>query len=122
MNNRKRLLALPFILLFSTLVSQLMLSGCKKDGPTKAVITVQDSLGRPASGATVSLFQDTVINQVTGSRANVRQTKVTDAAGNAEFEFTLEAFLNLEAYRGADTVTGFVRLELHKTVYQTVTL
>ena len=122
MNNRKRLFALPFILLFSTLVSQLMLSGCKKDGPTKAVITVHDSLGRPASGAMVSLFQDTVINQVTGARANVRQTKTTDAAGNAEFEFALEAFLNLEAYRGADTVTGFVRLELHKTVYQTVTL
>ncbi|MFM8432127.1 MAG: hypothetical protein ACKOA1_04950 [Bacteroidota bacterium] len=122
MNNRKRLTVIPAILVFLTLFGQVLLPGCKKDGPTKAVITVNDSLGRPAPGTTVTLFQDTVVNQVTGAVANVRQTKTTDAAGKAEFEFTLEAFLNLQAYRGADTVAGFVRLELHKTVYQTVTL
>ncbi|MFM7217790.1 MAG: hypothetical protein ACKO1U_07210 [Bacteroidota bacterium] len=122
MNNRKPLFTLPLLMLSILTVVQVLSPGCKKDGPTKAVITVNDSLGRPAPGATVTLFQDTVVNQVTNAVANVRQTRVTDAAGKAEFEFTLEAFLNMQAYKGADTATGFVRLELHKTVYQTVTL
>lgn len=97
-----------------------MFSGCKKDGPTKAVITVNDSLGRPAYGAVVTLWQDTAVNQTTGASSNIRVSKTTDTSGKVEFEFQLECFLNLEAYKNNDTVRGFVRLEQYKTIYQTV--
>lgn len=121
MNKEKRILSTATLLVLGLIFSQALLSGCKKNGPTKAVITVNDSLGRPASGATVILWQDTAVSQVSGNTAKIREVMLTDAAGKAEFEFALEAFLNLQAYKNADTVRGFVRLEPNKTVYQTVT-
>lgn len=120
MNTQKRIISTSAYLLLSLFVLQAVFSGCKKNGPTKAVVTVNDSLGRPCRGATVTLWQDTAVNQTTGSTASIRVTKLTDSGGKAEFEFALEAFLNLEAYKNTDTVRAFVRLEEHKTVYQTV--
>ena len=122
MNTEKRILRTLILLLTVFFFSQFVFTGCQKDGPTKALVTVKDSLGRVVRGATVSLFQDTVQNQTTGVVANVRQTKTTDAAGNAEFEFALEALLNLKAEYNGRSATGFVRLELHKSVNQTITL
>ena len=49
-------------------------------------------------------------------------TKTTDAAGRAEFDFELEAFLNIEVIRGADTGRSFIRLKEHESVSQTVNL
>lgn len=122
MNKEKRIAQLTGISILAFILIQGLFSGCKKDGPTMAVITVVDSLGRPAQGATVILWQDTATNSTTGTKASVRETRQTDAAGKAEFEFALEAFLNLEAYKYNDTVRSFVRLEEHETVYRTVSL
>jgi cytoskeletal protein RodZ len=120
MNTQKRILNASACLLFSLFLIPVLFSGCKKDGPTKAVITVNDSLGRPAFGAVVTLWQDTAVNVNTGASSNIRVSKTTDSSGKVEFEFQLECFLNLEAYKNNDTVRGFVRLEQYKTVYQTV--
>jgi hypothetical protein len=103
---------------------------CKKDQPTKAVITVLDTNSMPVAGARVRVFQDSVINQVTGVQANISDEKISDSQGRTEHEFKWEAFLNIEAIRvrldtasmpvDTDTTRGYIRLEYQKTVETTV--
>jgi len=96
-------------------------SSCKKDGETKAVITVMnDSTGKAEPNVTVNLWQDTTVNTTTGAKSNVNVTKITDSEGRAEFVFALEAYLNIKATKGTKTANGFVRLKEHETVSQTV--
>ena len=97
-------------------------SSCKKDGPTVAVITVVDSAGRSVQGASVPLWQDTAVTNVNGVQSNLRVTKISDAAGRAEFSFELEAYLNAEAIRNTDTARSVVRLKEHETVSVTLYL
>ena len=93
---------------------------CKKDGETKAVITVNDASGHAVEGAEVTLWQDTSVNQSSHQQANIRVTKTSDASGNAEFVFALEAYLNISAVKDTNEARGFVRLKEHETVNQTV--
>ena len=98
---------------------------CKKDAPTKAVITVLDTNSAPVEGAIVTVFQDSVINHVTGVRANIREVRTSDASGKAEYTFKWEAFLNIIAVKSdnlgnADTTRGSIRLEYQKTTEATV--
>ena len=93
---------------------------CKKSGPTVAIITVVDSLGRPVGNANVRLWQDTSHSQQTGVQSNINVTKVSDGSGKAQFEFDLEAYLNIEAIKGADSAKGFIRLVEHETEEKTV--
>lgn len=95
---------------------------CKKDGSTIAVVSVVDGNNAPISNATVTLWQDTSVNYVNGVQSTLRVTKKSDAAGKAEFEFKLEAFLNIEVINGIDTGRSFIRLKEHETVTQTVNL
>jgi len=95
---------------------------CKKDGPTRAVITVRSATQAPVQGATVTLWQDTVYNPTTGVKSDLRVSKVSDASGRAEFDFELEAFLNVLAVKGVDSGKSFIRLKEHETVEQTVNL
>lgn len=95
---------------------------CKKTGPTIAVISVVDSTGRAISGASVTLWQDTAVNSANGVQSSVRVTKLSDAAGKAEFEFTLEAYLNVLAVHNTDSGRAVVRLKEHESVSQTVHL
>ncbi len=102
---------------------------CKKDQPTKAVITVLDNNSLPLAGAHVRVFQDSVVNQY-GVRASVSDEKISDSNGRTEHIFKWEAFLNIEAIRirldtaslplDTDTARGYVRLEYQKTVNATV--
>ena len=100
----------------------LSFSSCKKDGPTVAVILVVDSAGRSVQGASVTLWQDTAVNNVNGVQSDLRVTKISDAAGRAEFSFELEAYLNAEAIRNTDTARSVVRLKEHETVSVTLYL
>jgi len=93
---------------------------CKKNGPTDAIITVLDTIGKPVSAATVILWQDTSHNTVTGYQASLRQTKTTDVSGKASFEFQQEAYLNIYAIKNSDTATGIIQLKQHETVNVTV--
>jgi hypothetical protein len=98
----------------------LTFSSCKKTGPTTAVIRVQDSAGQPAAGASVTLWQDTSTSTQTGQQANIRVTRTTDASGRADFEFALEAYLNIIASKNGDTATGFIRLKVHESTEKTI--
>ena len=95
---------------------------CKKDGPTIAIISVVDGHNAPVPDAKVTLWQDTAVNTVNGVKSTLRVTKISDAAGKADFQFELEAFLNIEVVKGVDTARSFVRLKEHETVNQTVNL
>ena len=61
------------------------LSGCKKPGPGKAVITVLDSLKQPISNAKVELTSKD--NQPPG---DVSDIQTTDVNGKTYHEFELE--------------------------------
>ena len=96
---------------------------CKKDDPTRAVITVLDgSTNAPVEGATVTLWQDTAVNPVNGVKSSLRVSKICDASGTAQFEFELQAFLNIEVIHPPDTGRSFIRLKEHETVTSTVYL
>ena len=95
-------------------------TSCHKDSDTVAVITVVDTAGNPVTSASVTLWQDTAHNPVTGAQANVRVTKLTGSGGTAEFIFALEAYLNIDATKGALAGQAFVRLKQGETVSQTV--
>jgi hypothetical protein len=116
-NSRKYFWIIGFTLLICISTS---FFSCKKGGDTKAVITVRDAAGALVSGASVTLWQDTTVSSTTGAHSNLRVTKPTDASGNAEFIFALEAYLNITAVKDNDSALGFVRLEEHKTVSKTV--
>ncbi len=109
-------------LVFIGLFCSMSFFSCKKDGPTKAVITVVDSINRPLQGAKVILWQDTAVNKSNGVASEMRVTKNTDAAGRAEFEFQLEAFLNIDVVYNADTGRSFIRLIEFETVSKTVVM
>src|SRR5207253_4227925 len=98
----------------------LTFSSCKKNGPTVAVIRVQDSLGKPDANVSVTLWQDTSTSTQTGQQADIRVTRTTDASGRADFEFQLEAYLNIIAAKNGDTARGFIRLKPHETTEKTI--
>jgi len=93
---------------------------CKKSGPTVAIVTVVDSIGRPVANANVRLWQDTSHSQQTGVQSNINVSKASDGSGKAQFEFDLEAYLNIEAIKGSDSAKGFIRLTEHETEEKTV--
>jgi hypothetical protein len=53
-------------LLISVLFIVSAFFGCKKSGPTIAIVTVVDSAQRPVANAAVTLWQDTSHSQQTG--------------------------------------------------------
>lgn len=93
---------------------------CKKSGPTIAIITVVDTIGRPVANVNVRLWQDTSHSQQTGVQSNINVSKMSDGSGKAQFEFDLEAYLNIEAIKGNDSAKGFIRLTEHETEEKTV--
>ena len=108
--------------LVSVVFFALTVSSCKKTGPTDATIYVIDSAGRKVGGVNVTLWQDTSYSTQTGHQSTIRVSKPTDASGRADFEFSLEAYLNVQAIRDSDTAKGFIRLKEHETVDKTVQL
>lgn len=77
--------ALLYLIIFSPI------TGCKKTGPGKAVVTVLDSLKQPISGAKVELTSKD--NQPPG---DVSDIQTTDINGNTYHEFELEMILKVK--------------------------
>jgi hypothetical protein len=98
------------------------ISACKKTGPSEAVITVNNTLGKPVAGALVVLRQDSVVNPSTGVQANVIQQTTTDFSGTATFSFKLEAVLNVEVSKDTLKVRDFIKLEQNEIVSKTIIL
>jgi hypothetical protein len=107
-------------ILISFLFLTLTFSSCKKTGPSNATIYVKDSVGNPVGNANVTLWQDTSYNTQTGQQSDIRVSRLTDLSGRADFEFSLEAYLNILAVKNGDTARGFIRLQTHQTVEKTV--
>ncbi|MCX6311371.1 MAG: hypothetical protein NT084_07000 [Bacteroidetes bacterium] len=107
--------ALSGILLL-VIFSVALTSGCAKDKPCKAVVTVLDPSGNPLSGADVHLK---VLNSTPPSATDLQTS--TDASGQASYEVNLPQILDI-------VVTGFpatgkvVRFEQGKTDAVTVQL
>ena len=108
--------------MFITAAFLLSAASCHKDEDTVAIITVVDTAGNIVPSASVTLWQDTAHNPVTGAQANVRVTKLTGSSGTAEFIFALEAYLNVDATKGALAGQAFVRLKQEESVSQTVVI
>jgi hypothetical protein len=109
---------LPAILLIVTF----SLYTCKNDNPTKAIITIVDTLNNKIPQVTVTLWQDTLISAQSGQKATARYTKVTDSGGMAIFEFQQEMGLNITATKGQDSVRDFIQLKEHHDAEKTVVL
>jgi hypothetical protein len=122
MNNERRS-GRPLGWIIGCLFVAMTIFACKKNGPTIGLITVIDGTTKaPVSGASVTLWQDTAVNSTNGVQSNLRKTKLTDGSGRAEFEFELEAFLNVTVIKGVDTGRSYIRLKEHETEEVTVNL
>lgn len=104
------------------IISVIFFPSCKKTSPAEAVVIVNDTLGRPVSGAKVVLKQDSVVSPTTGAQANVYQEATTDASGQAMFSFKLEAVLFVEVTKGSLFEKDYIRLEQSKQVQKTIIL
>ena len=91
-------------------------SGCAKDKPCKAVVTVLDSSNNPVSSAEVHL--------VAPAPSSVDLILSTDASGKASFEVNLPQILDIHIVIGTTTYqTGkVVRFEQGKTDEVTVNI
>ena len=92
---------------------------------TKAIVIVKNSNGDVVPNASVTLFPEQVIcPQGNFPDPALTQTNNTDANGQAEFIYELEAILNIEATKveGNSTYTGLniIRLLEGVTVTKTV--
>lgn len=122
MNNERRAVSSIGWIVLSFFVV-MIISSCKKTGPTRAVVTVLDGTTRgPIPGASVTLWQDTAVNSTNGVQSTLRVTKSTDASGRAEFDFELEAFLNITVIKSGDTARSYIILKEHETEEVTVNL
>jgi len=101
-----------------TLLLVVQITGCAKDKPCKADITVLDPNNNPVSGAIVHLY----VHPPTTSTVSYEST--TDASGKASFTVNLPQILDIDVITAGPTttVTGKVaRFEQGKTDAVTVT-
>ena len=102
--------------LVMVLFSVVLTSGCAKDKPCKAIITVLDMSNNPITGAQVHL--------VAPAPSTIDLILSTDASGKASFEVNLPQILDINVTIGTTTYpTGKVaRFEQGKTDEVTVNI
>ena len=92
-------------------------TSCQKEKDTIGVIIVRNSSSQVIQGASVTLFPDQTVSP-TGSLPNASLTKTnkTDANGEAQFTYDLEAVLNIRVTKveGNSTYTGANIIQLLK--------
>jgi len=107
------------------LVMIVTFTSCQKEKETIGIIIVKDSNGAVVRNAAVTLFPDSTISSSGAySDPSLRKTNNTDANGQVQFTYELEAILNIEAIKedGNSTYTGIdiIRLLKGKTVTKVV--
>lgn len=117
-----------FVMLVAILTVGMMTS-CRKESPTVAVITVVDTSGAVFSGAMVRLYPTPTVNPHPG--ITIDDTLVSDSDGKATFDYTDRfnlgqagfAVLDIEI-RSGDTLygTGIIKIEAEATSDETVVL
>lgn len=109
------------VLFLTTIVFMAMMqSGCKKDTPATAIITVVNASGVPLEGAIVVLHQDTIKSPVTGQKAIVTDEKVTDGDGKTQHEFPLDCILNVDVSYKNKKATDYIRIYRSETAEKTM--
>ncbi|MDQ3110879.1 MAG: Ig-like domain-containing protein [Bacteroidota bacterium] len=103
-------------ILVMVLFSVVLISGCAKEKPCKAIITVLDVNNLPVAGAQIHL--------VAPAPSTVDITTTTDASGKANFEVSLPQILDINVnYNSNSYGSGkVVRFEPGKTDEVTVNL
>ena len=117
-----------FVMLVAILTVGMMTS-CRKESPTVAVITVIDTSGAVFYGAMVRLYPTPTINPHPG--ITIDDTLYSDIDGKVTFDYTDRfnlgqagfAVLDIEI-RSGDTLygTGIIKIEAEKTSKETVIL
>ena len=110
---------------FFALVMIFTFNSCQKEKATIGIIIVKNSDGAVVPNASVMLFPKPVIStQGNLPDPSLTKSKWTDASGQAEFDYELEAILNVEVIKedGNSTYTGIdiIRLLKGKTVTEVV--
>lgn len=105
-------------LLYLLLVSGLFISSCKDRDPTIGEVLVVDKNNSPVSGATVRIYCSTGSTKT----CDVECSGTTDSNGITSCEFKLPAVLKIEAKKGVLFGEGYIKLEEHETVQQTVVI
>ena len=107
------------------LVMIVTITSCQKEKETIGIIIVKDSNSAVVPNANVTLFPNQTISP-SGlyPDPSLTKSKWTDANGQAEFDYDLEAILNVEVikYNNNDTLKGnnIIRLEQGKTITKVV--
>ncbi|MCB0430758.1 MAG: hypothetical protein H6585_14485 [Flavobacteriales bacterium] len=100
-------------------ISVSLLTGCYREKPTKAEITVQDATGKPVNEATVRLY-------CTQTNCIIDDTQTTGSDGRSEHKFKAgtEYILFIEATKGAlkNGPNDYIILEQRKVNTATVTI
>ena len=110
---------------FFALVTIFTFTSCQKDKATIGIVIVKNSIGAVVSNAEVTLSPEQEPNS-SGEMPNplLTKSKWTDASGQAEFDYDLEAILNIEVvkYEGNDTLQGIniIRLETGQSITKVV--
>ena len=102
-----------------------IVTSCQKEKETIGIIIVKDSNSAVVPGADVTLFPEPVISsQGELPDPSLTKTNQTDANGQAEFTYDLEATLNIEVTKvdGNSTYTGaeIIRLQKGKSITKIV--
>jgi len=106
-----------------------MMTSCRKESPTVAVITVVNSEGVKFQGATVRLYPEATINP--HPAIIIDDVVISNSMGEASFDYTDKfnlgqaefAVLDIEIWSG-DTLsgTGIIKIEAEETSIETVVL
>ena len=107
------------------LVMIVAFTSCQKEKETIGIIIVKDSNGQVVSSASVTLFPEPAISpQGNLPDPSLTKTNNTDANGQVQFTYELEAILNIEVvkHEGNDTLQGIniIRLLKGKSVTKVV--
>ena len=107
------------------LVMMVVATSCQKEKETIGIIIVKDSDGNLVSNAEVTLSPDQDISSGGDyPDPDLTKTNETDANGEAQFTYELEAILNVEVIKesGNSTYTGvnIIRLLKEKTITKVV--
>jgi hypothetical protein len=110
---------------FFALVMIVAFASCQKEKETIGIIIVKDSNGQVVSSASVTLFPEPAISpQGNLPDPSLTKTNNTDANGQVQFTYELEAILNIEVvkHEGNDTLQGIniIRLLKGKSVTKVV--
>ena len=113
------LMSFLFLVIITTTTS------CQKEKETIGIIVIKDSNGNLVQDVTVTLFPEQIVSsQGHLPDPSLTKTNNTDANGEAQFTYDLEAILQIEAIKedGNSTYTGanIIRLQKGKTITKIV--